>query len=653
MEGSGCNMDVAAGDYNNGTNIQVYPANNSLAQKFFIYYINNNFYFKCTASDLVFDVDAATKNLQICGTSSAYDRPDSIENQARSFEIIIPRLTDGAWNVDYGQQFTAYIRNNSTARLITAADNGLIGGDLSFSDNQKWIFTKNVYGGYEIKSAATGKVLDVCGAALNDGTSVQLYDANGSKAQTFFLIRRDEGMLIKPVYTESVLDMDANTGELHIYGWSDNELQVNAQTFEIITETSYSGDWPVYFGNNFDAYVLSKDFGGAMTDTGSVPECQEAVYNEKQLWRFEYDSKWNAYKIIGSSGKVVDVNGAGWTDGTPLCMWESNDSAAQRFRIYHSDCGYYLSPACTNKTVDVDVDNKTLIHLWGDTAEENRKFSIIKLTNDGKKPLDLGSTFETSIKNVASSLYINPTDYVVKGEQTEYKWIFTRMSDGSYVIKDSKSGKVFDVEAGNVLPGTNIQTYEYNGTWAQRFFIYENEKGYIIQPAKFYGAIDMDATNKDVHMYPTNNSGASFDAQTFEFPGLSQKGIELKNTSSYEMKGEYVISVSNKTKVSAFVAQFNNSDLKVYNASGVQVSNNEYVGTGYTVKSTNGDSKTIVVSCDLDGDGTITTTDSLRFKWILLGKDDKNAMNMYATDLDKNGVCDTTDYLKFKGILLG
>jgi hypothetical protein len=267
--------------------------------------------------------------------------------------------------------------------------------------------------------------------------------------------------------------------------------------------------------------------------------------------------------------------------------------------------------------------------------------------------LDLGSTFETAIKNVASSLYINPTDYVVKGEQTEYKWIFTRMSDGSYVIKDGKSGQVFDVEAGNVLPGTNIQTYEYNGTWAQRFFIYENEKGYIIQPAKFYGAIDMDATNKDVHMYPTNNSGASFDAQTFEFPGLSQKGIELKNTSSYEMKGEYVISVSNKTKVSAFVAQFNNSDLKVYNASGVQVSNNEYVGTGYTVKSTNGDSKTIVVSCDLDGDGTITTTDSLRFKRILLGKDEQNAMNMYATDLDKNGVCDTTDYLKFKGILLG
>ncbi len=652
IEASGCNMDVAGGNYNNGTNIQTYPGNNSLAQKFFIYYISGNFYFKCTASDLLFDVDAATKNLQLFGTNSSHDNPGGLEHNARSFEIIMPCLSDGSWNVNYGEQFTAYIRNVSSGKLLTDVDNKIIGSDNNFAENQKWIITKNGYGGYEIKSAKTGKAFDISGAGIENGTSVQLYDANGSKAQTFFFIKRHSGLYIKPIYANSVVDMDAGTGELHIYGWADEEMQINAQVFELITERTENGSDPVNFGSSFDAYVISKSYGMAVTDTGSVPECQKVGYGKNQLWHFEYDEKWNAYKIIGSSGKVIDVSGAGWTDGVPLCMWESNDSAAQRFRIYVSDNGYYLSPACTSKIVDVDSNNKTLIHLWGTDVPDNRKFDIIKITKDGEKPLDLGSTFETSIKNVASSLYLNPTDHVVTAKKNEHKWIFTKQSNGSYVIKDSVSGKVFDVEGGNTRPGTNIQTYEYNGTWAQSFFIYKNSNGYILQPAKSHCVIDMDATSKEVHIYEINSSAAIVAAQTFDFPALS-KGIELKSASTYEMKGEYIISVTNKTKVSDFVAQFNNSDLKVYNASGNMVSNSAYVATGYTVKSTNGDSKTIVVSCDLDGDGTISTTDSLRFKWFLMGKEDQSEMNKYAIDLDKNGICDTTDYLKFKGILLG
>ena len=62
-------------------------------------------------------------------------------------------------------------------------------------------------------------------------------------------------------------------------------------------------------------------------------------------------------------------------------------------------------------------------------------------------------------------------------------WNFIRQSDGSYVIKNVATGKYLDVFNSNDYDGGAIRTFTYNGSNAQKFFLYGTQDNCVIRPA--------------------------------------------------------------------------------------------------------------------------------------------------------------------------
>ncbi len=106
-------------------------------------------------------------------------------------------------------------------------NNGYIGVDSSNNVCIKpyghyWQFLPQTDGTYIIKSAQTGKVLDVFEAKMDDGTNIQVYDSNGTTAQRWYaymrlgkitLMSALGGDLVVDVYSASD---DENTN-VHLY----------------------------------------------------------------------------------------------------------------------------------------------------------------------------------------------------------------------------------------------------------------------------------------------------------------------------------------------------------------------------------------------------------------------------------------------------
>ncbi len=133
--------------------------------------------------------------------------------------------------------------------------------------------------------------------------------------------------------------------------------------------------------------------------------------------------------------------------------------------------------------------------------------------------------------------------------------------------------------------------------------------------------------------------------------------IILGADSSYEKDGNVVGQVSATTTVNDFLKQFENENLVVKDASGNELSETSFVGTGATASLYDGETLVdqifVVVLGDVDGNGVIDGTDYLRVKSKFLGVMSLDSYQNIAADVDGNGVIDGTDYIRIKGQFLG
>ena len=63
------------------------------------------------------------------------------------------------------------------------------------------------------------------------------------------------------------------------------------------------------------------------------------------------------------------------------------------------------------------------------------------------------------------------------------KWNVTKAADGTYTIKNLKSGKVLDLSGGRVANGSNIHQYSSNNTKAQKWLLSESGDGFALLSA--------------------------------------------------------------------------------------------------------------------------------------------------------------------------
>ena len=161
------------------------------------------------------------------------------------------------------------------------------------------------------------------------------------------------------------------------------------------------------------------------------------------------------------------------------------------------------------------------------------------------------------------------------------------------------------------------------------------------------------------HIYAQDLGGnlVSFANETIEVGDFSLEKITLISGSIYDIDGTLLKGVKVGSSVNSIISQFQNTSLKVTDASGNATNGNSVVGTGAKINLYNGneliDSITIIILGDVDGNANIDATDYLRVKSAFLSGGSLNTAQKTAADVDENDLIDATDYIRIKSQFLG
>ena len=161
------------------------------------------------------------------------------------------------------------------------------------------------------------------------------------------------------------------------------------------------------------------------------------------------------------------------------------------------------------------------------------------------------------------------------------------------------------------------------------------------------------------HIYAQDKGGnlVSLPLDAIEVKDVSLEQITLVPSSKYSLDGALLFNVTTGTTVNQLLSQFDNTGLKVVDASGNATNGNSVIGTGAKVSLYNGaeliDSITVIILGDVDGNANIDATDYIRVKSVFLGGFAMNNIEKAAADVDGNGVIDATDYIRIKSQFLG
>lgn len=132
--------------------------------------------------------------------------------------------------------------------------------------------------------------------------------------------------------------------------------------------------------------------------------------------------------------------------------------------------------------------------------------------------------------------------------------------------------------------------------------------------------------------------------------------LSTDSSLNYDSLG-YLRRIALKTSVETASKEFTNDNLKFFNISGTELTSTDYIGTGTQVKLFNGsnvvDTKTVVVTGDMTGDGIINNRDVAMMNKKLIDKADAEECQMLAIDVNGDGYVNNKDAAMVARYLVG
>ena len=217
---SGKVFDCASGGYKNNTKIVLSESNDTLSQRFRFYDGEYGYTISPAHAQRLLDVATDSTTLQLYR---------STVDSTRLFDLTVVSY-NGLMPLDLGESFTSTIENMASGLYVAESSQDPLKGS---STPTEWKFTRKSNGAYTVTSASTGKALEVSGGRVSTGTGLKTYTANGTRAQDYFIYCTENGYVLMSSKSVNVLDMGESSKELHIYGWSDSEVAVAAQSFAL------------------------------------------------------------------------------------------------------------------------------------------------------------------------------------------------------------------------------------------------------------------------------------------------------------------------------------------------------------------------------------------------------------------------------------
>lgn len=284
-------------------------------------------------------------------------------------------------------------------------------------------------GWYMIASGNDGNlVLDINNWNKNDGGNLEVYTKNQTTNQIFYIQYSSGYYSIRGLDSGKFIHIqDGRNRTSNVHQWSGKNHD-NAR-WEII----YAGNGYYYLRNKGNGSYL--DNSGGSTKAGNNVISYPFNGSNAQMWKFlsstnGSDEKrtlsdgWYEVQCGNNTGYVWDINGGSQENNANLEIYLRHGGNNQKFYVRYLGNGYY--------SIMAGCSNKYLHKQNAGTAENVLQYS----------------------------------GYSVNAIQTQ--WAIRSVGNGYYSIR-SKAGNYIDNSNAAVKNGNNVITYNYNGSYAQRW----------------------------------------------------------------------------------------------------------------------------------------------------------------------------------------
>lgn len=510
----GCTLDVSGGNASNRNPVQLWSDNGTLAQRWIAIKETDGSYTLISALNQSFAIDVSGG---VAANGSAVQLYETNGTAAQRW-VLTPAKTEQQQLDDRAAAHLADLPDGTYAMLASSDSFALIagGGSLSFdrfgySGVQTFDVSTTENGYRTIAIHGAGAVLDAAGGNDANGTKLQTYAANGTKAQKWIIEKDGERFrIVSALNGQKVADVPggsiASGAGLQLYSANGTA----AQSFYFVDPTAVrseldklasdnrevvkDGDYAIAAGPDLSRMVL--DVTGGSASNGANVQIYQSNTTAAQRWRVSHDD--DGYLTITNvkSGKVLDVSAGSTCLGTNVQQYTACGDAnyVQKWIAVPNGDGSVrlLSAVWQQRTLDVaggSLNSQTNVQLYTSNGTAAQRFSFIATNPASVDPCDdilkdKGWCVISPSANGAVALDVAGGSLKNGGNVQTYSFNGTlsqlfkaEYRDGYYVLRNAGSGKVLDVAAGDVVPGTNVQQWDESPNDNQLFSVVVNEDG--------------------------------------------------------------------------------------------------------------------------------------------------------------------------------
>lgn len=422
-----------------------------------------------------------------------------------------------------------------TAQEAQSGANVLL-SDYTGSAVQKWILLKTENETYKLKSEAADIYLDVFGGFMENGNNIQVWENSGSSAQEFYLEKADaeqtlgNGYFVMVSASDESKSIDVYRGA---YGngtnvglWDGNTS--NAQKFAV----EYAGE---------GSYVITSlatgmrlDVNGASQEAGANIQQWSANASTAQRWKIQ--SAGNGYYTIQAecSGLYMDIEGGEAVSGANIYQSEADNDSSHYFKFCETEYtqeilnGTYTFHSSVEGNYYMDIEGGSKAEgiptqIWDGNTSNAQKFQITYIGNGEYKITCVCSGLVLDVDNGKTENGTSVRQWEDNGTSAQ-RWRILHAEDGSYYFQSVVSGNMLDVNWAIGYNGNVVQSWEFTGSQAQRFWLDKTTPGYTgwttIDGRKYYYnsngelrshlGIDVSRHNGDIDWQAVKDDGVEF-----------------------------------------------------------------------------------------------------------------------------------------------
>lgn len=487
------------------------------------------------------------------------------------------------------------------------------------TDAQVWhIRATGIAGQYTIESAKAElankkRAVDIPGGNAVNQARLQLYDANGTAAQTWIAQQNDDGTVsfLSAANPKRALDLTwgstANGTLVQLYDanssaaqkWTLSPTKTSRQKLDELA-SQHKGDLAdgTYTFRSGISNAKALDISGGSFSNGANAQIWDSNGTDAQYWIVSHDAKGYVTLTNKNSKKVLDVAGGNTSNGANVQQYQSNGTYSQKWVAVAQDGGTVKLISALDPSLALDIaggssanganaqlytDNGSAAQRWAAESTEAARKQLDDLAASHKNAIPAGTYYIQSSLATRKVLDISGGSKANGANAQLYatnlsaaqKWKVTYDNTTGYAtIQNIGSGKVLDVSGGKAYSKANVQQYSSNGSWAQKWIIEplgnaSSPTGYRIVSAIRPGyALDIagasTANGANAQLSPTNGAAS----QSFAFIPITASVAPCDNIIA---DGWYTLAASGNTNYAVDISSgstANGANAQIYKANG-------------------------------------------------------------------------------------